>query len=247
MSQIDEAFKQIPKDQRENLVLKSPQEVKAAIREGYLRSLFSQAGSENFNITASTFKNLAAKAQKGNEAERLQAIFGEDYGTVKRLFNAMSDVSVKEDSILGSIFLRAQEYSAARGLITGGVGGAGGVGVATGAVSAPAALGTAGIVLGVPYIMAKWATNPKVVAHILKTDKQAAALARQGRLNKEQRYRLANGIIEFIVNESGDEELASMVNQMVIQQDYMERTADARQRFEERKAAYQQARAAGGI
>jgi len=247
MSQIDEAFKQIPKEQRENLVLKSPQEVKAAIREGYLRSLFSQAGSESFNITASTFKNLAAKAQKGNEAERLQAIFGEDYGTVKRLFNAMSDVSVKEDSILGSIFLRAQEYSAARGLITGGVGGAGGVGVATGAVSAPAALGTAGIVLGVPYIMAKWATNPKVVSHILKTDKQAAALSRQGRLNKEQRYRLANGIVEFIVNESGDEELASMVNQMVLQQDYMERTADARQRFEERKAAYQQARAAGGI
>ena len=250
MSQIDEAFKQIPKEQREKLVLKSPEEVKAAIREGYLRTLFSQAGSENFNITASTFKNLAAKAQKGNEAERLQAIFGEDYGTVKRLFNAMSDVSVKEDSILGSIFLRAQEYSAARGLVTGGVGvgvGAGGVGVATGAVSAPAALGTAAIVLGVPYVMAKWATNPKVVSHILKVEKEAAELARKGRLDKDQMYRLTNGIVEYIINESEDKELSSMVNEMVIRQDYMERTADARASFAKRKAAYQEARAAGRL
>ena len=245
MSQIDEAYRNIPKDQLERLTLQSPQEVKRAIREGYLRSIFSQAGSENFNITASAFKNLAAKSQKGNEAERLQAIFGEDYGAVKRLFNAMSDVSVKEDSILGSIFLRAQEYGAARGLVTGGAGGVGGVGVATGAVSAPAALGTAGLVLGVPYIMAKWATNPKVVAKILSSDREALELARKGRLNREQLYRIGNGIIEYIVNESGDKELASMVNEMVLKQDYMERTADARSAFEERKARYEQAKAYG--
>lgn len=247
MSQIDEAYKFIPEEERKRMVLQSPSEVKAAIREGFLRSLFSQAGSENFNITASTFKNLASKAQKGNEAERLQAIFGEDYGTVKRLFNAMSDVSVKEDSILGSIFLRSQEYSAARGLITGVGGGVGGASVATGVVSAPAALGTAAIVLGVPYVMAKWATNPKVVSHILKVEREAAKLARQGRLNKDQMYRLTNGIVEYIINESGDKELSSMVNEMVIRQDYMERTADARASFAERKAAYQEARAAGRL
>lgn len=245
MSQIDEAYKNIPEDQLKKLTLQSPKEVKKAIREGYLRSIFAQAGSENFNITASAFKNLAAKAQKGNEAERLQAIFGEDYGVVKRLFNAMSDVSVKEDSILGSIFLRAQEYGAARGLVTGGAGGVGGVGVATGAVSAPAALGTAGLVLGVPYIMAKWATNPKVVAKILASDREALELARKGRLNREQLYRIGNGIVEYIVNESGDKELASMVNEMVLKQDYMERTADARSAFEERKARYEAAKAYG--
>lgn len=245
MSQIDEAYKQIPKDQLAKLNLQSPQEVKKAIREGYLRSVFSQAGSENFNITASAFKNLAAKAQKGNEAERLQAIFGEDYGVVKRLFNAMSDVSIKEDSILGSIFLRAQEYGAARGLVTGGAGGVGGVGVATGAVSAPAALGTAGLVLGVPYIMAKWATNPKVVAKILASDREALALARKGRLDREQLYRIGNGIVEYIINESGDKELASMINEMMLKQDYMERTADARSAFEERKARYEAAKAYG--
>jgi hypothetical protein len=238
MSQIDEAYKFIPEEKRKKMVLKSPSEVKAAIREGFLHSLFTQAGSQNFNITASTFKNLASKAQKGNEAERLQAIFGEDYGTVKRLFNAMSDVSVKEDSILGSIFLRSQEYGAARGLITGLSGGAGSVGVATGAVSAPAAVGTAAVVLGVPYVMAKWATNPKVVSHILKVEKEAAELARQGRLNKDQMYRLTSGIVEYIINESGDKELSSMVNEMVIRQDYMERTADARESFAKRKAAY---------
>ena len=247
MSQIDEAYKFIPEEKRKKMVLKSPSEVKAAIREGFLHSLFTQAGSQNFNITASTFKNLASKAQKGNEAERLQAIFGEDYGTVKRLFNAMSDVSVKEDSILGSIFLRSQEYGAARGLITGLSGGAGSVGVATGAVSAPAAVGTAAVVLGVPYVMAKWATNPKVVSHILKVEKEAAELARQGRLNKDQVYRLTNGIVEYIINESGDKELSSMVNEMVIRQDYMERTADARESFAKRKAAYQEARASGRL
>jgi hypothetical protein len=247
MSQIDEAYKFIPEEKRKKMVLKSPSEVKAAIREGFLHSLFTQAGSQNFNITASTFKNLASKAQKGNEAERLQAIFGEDYGTVKRLFNAMSDVSVKEDSILGSIFLRSQEYGAARGLITGLSGGAGSVGVATGAVSAPAAVGTAAVVLGVPYVMAKWATNPKVVSHILKVEKEAAELARQGRLNKDQMYRLTSGIVEYIINESGDKELSSMVNEMVIRQDYMERTADARESFAKRKAAYQEARASGRL
>jgi len=247
MSQIDEAYKFIPEEKRKKMALKSPSEVKAAIREGFLHSLFTQAGSQNFNITSSTLKNLASKAQKGNEAERLQAIFGEDYGTVKRLFNAMSDVSVKEDSILGSIFLRSQEYGAARGLITGLSGGAGGVGVATGAVSAPAAVGTAAVVLGVPYVMAKWATNPKVVSHILKVEKEAAELARQGRLNKDQMYRLTSGIVEYIINESGDKELSSMVNEMVIRQDYMERTADARESFAKRKAAYQEARASGRL
>lgn len=247
LSQIDEAYKFIPEEKRKKMVLKSPSEVKAAIREGFLQSLFTQAGSQNFDITSSTFKNLASKAQKGNEAERLQAIFGEDYGTVKRLFNAMSDVSVKGDSLLGSIFLRSQEYSAARGLVTGVGGGVGGASVATGVVSTPAALGTAAIVLGVPYVMAKWATNPKVVSHILKVEKEAAELARQGRLNKDQMYRLTNGIVEYIINESGDKELSSMVNEMVIRQDYMERTADARASFAERKAAYQEARAAGRL
>lgn len=247
MSQIDDAYKFIPEEQRKKMVLQSPSEVKAAVREGLLNSLFSQAGSKNFSITAATFKSLAAKAQKGNEAERLQAILGEDYGTVKRLFNAMSDVSVKEESILGSIFLRSQEYGAARGLITGLGGGAGAAGVATGAVSAPAAFGTAAIVLGVPYVMAKWATNPKVVSHILKVEKEAAKLARQGRLTKDQKYRLASGVVEYIINESEDKELSSMVKQMVMTQDYMERTADSRQRFAERKAAYQEARAAGRL
>lgn len=245
LSQIDAAYKQIPPARRAELDLQSPEEAKKAIREGYLNSLFSDIGSESFDITKSTFRNLAAKAQKGNEAERLQAIFGEDYGVVKRLFNAMADVSVKEESLLGSIFLRAQEYGAARGVLTGGVGGVGSFGVATGTVSAPAALGTAGVVLGIPYVMSKWATNPKVVSHILKLDKEAAALARQGKLDRQQMLRLSNGLVEYIMNESDDPELASLVGQAMTRQDYMERTADARSAFEERKARYEAAKAYG--
>ena len=168
MKSIDEAYVQIGR--RDGLPIEIPylsaEEAKQVIKQGYLKNVFSDVSSEDFNI--SKYSNLASKYSIPSNSDMLKAVTGKDYPKVKQLMNAMSEASKNPDGNLGTLFLRGKEYSSAgelaRNIATLGVGATAGI---------PAAAVTLAAVMASPIFLAKAAFNPKVVNRMLAFDKVA--------------------------------------------------------------------------
>ena len=168
---IDEAFKQIGGS---TINFATASEVKATIRNGYLKKLMTDIGQEGFDTK--NYKGLAKQFADPKKRARLAFIMGDKYKPVNQLLNTMQEAATKPTSNIGELALRAREFSAAIAIgATTFVSGAGGV---------AESLATGALVFMVPSFLAKAATNPKHVNKILafqkrnfKGDKKAMLLA----------------------------------------------------------------------
>ena len=160
---IDEAFKQIGGS---TIHFAGAAEVKATIRNGYLKRLMTDIGQEGFDTK--NYKGLAKQFADPKKRARLAFIMGDKYKPVNQLINTMQEAAAVPTSNIGGLALRAKEFTTALALGTGtfmaGGGGLGGV---------AESLATGALVFMVPSFLAKAATNPKHVNKILafqKTD-----------------------------------------------------------------------------
>ena len=158
---IDEAFKQIGGP---TIYFAGAAEVKSTVRQGYLKKIMKDIGQEGFDTTK--YKSLALDMANPKKQARLAFIMGDEYKSVKQLINTMAESSVKPQSNIGELALRAREFGTAQAI---GASVLGGVAYGTGAV-AEAAMGAA-LIFTVPLFMAKAAINPKHVNKILAFEK----------------------------------------------------------------------------
>jgi hypothetical protein len=152
MKSIDESFKQL---QGGSIHFASAKEAKDTVRSGFLMKLMPDIGAAGFD--ANTYKTLVTKYSTPAGQARMGVIMGEKSGSVKQLFNAMAESSVKPESNIGELALRAKEY----GLLAT---------VATTGINISTSIG-AGLIFITPQFLAKAAVNPKVVNKILAFEK----------------------------------------------------------------------------
>tara|TARA_R110000737_G_scaffold142009_1_gene172708 strand:- start:53 stop:2119 length:2067 start_codon:yes stop_codon:yes gene_type:complete len=167
MKSIDEAYKQIGK--RDTLSSEIPygsaEEVKQIIKQGYLKNIFPEVDSPDFNILL--YAKMSEKYNKPRNADMLKAVTGRDYPRVKQLMNLMSEASYKPEGNLGTLFLRGKEYGGAGKLAQAALPTM--IGTAAGSfLTAGAGLAA---VLATPVFLAKASFNPKVVNKMLAFDK----------------------------------------------------------------------------
>ena len=139
-------------------------EAMAKLQEGYLKQLMPSLGSGGFDIQA--YKKLAARFEKGKDAEKLKLLFGDKEPKVRQLFNLMSEASQFPSSNIGELMLRTKEYSAGGAVLSlggsllttagGTLGGSAASGVAAGAA-----------ILTLPIFLAKAAYKPANVNRLI--------------------------------------------------------------------------------
>ena len=152
MKSVDESFKLLG---GKSIYFSSAKEVKDTIRAGFLTKLMPDIGAAGFD--ASAYKQLVTRYSTPKGQARMGVIMGEYSSSAKQLFNAMAEASVKPESNIGELALRAKEYGLLAGIVTTGVN----IGTAAGA----------GIIFITPQFLAKAAVNPKVVNKILAFEK----------------------------------------------------------------------------
>lgn len=139
-------------------------EALSKLQEGYLIALMPQLREGGFDIAK--YKGLAARFEKGKEAEKLNMLFGSKAPKVRQLFNLMSEASQNPKGNLGELMFRQKEYGAGTEFLRFGPS------LVTAAGSAPV-VGTAGglaggaAILTLPIFLAKAAYNPANVNRLL--------------------------------------------------------------------------------
>lgn len=152
MKSVDESFKLLG---GKSVYFSSSKEVKDTIRSGFLKKLMPDIGAEGFDAAA--YKNMVTRYSTPKGQARMGVIMGEYSSSAKQLFNAMAEASVKPESNIGELALRAKEYGLLAGVVTTGIN----IGTAAGA----------GLIFITPQFLAKAAVNPKVVNKILAFEK----------------------------------------------------------------------------
>lgn len=208
MKSIDEAYvvmrKANKKKMPSGLPFRTPKEAKQAIRESYLKNIFTDIGGDFNN---QKYSYLASQFQTPEAAARLKLILGEDAPRVKQIMNLMSETSATVQGNLGELLFRSKEYAALSApgksfseARTAGVGGQ-----AYAVASLDAFMG--GSILMAPIVLANIVTNPKLTNKLLAFDKakfptqEAALLA-------------ANGIVEDLFDSLTDEEVKEMQKEL---------------------------------
>jgi hypothetical protein len=160
MRSIDEAYSQLGKVKGlpSDIPYATAKEAKMAIKQSFLKNLMPLAGGANFDIKA--YAELATRFSTPAGNKRLSVILGEDYASVKQLFNLFEEASKKPEGNLGTLFLRSKEYAS----IGAAVGGTAVGGMGVGALAA-------GAVIMTPVFLSRMATNKKAVNKLLAFDK----------------------------------------------------------------------------
>ena len=109
-SSIDRAYATMSKEARAELPYKTAKEAKQAIRGRYLENIFNDLSSDVFDIGKhrTKIKNLL---KKGGD-RKAKTILGEDYARARQVFNLIQEAGTKERSTIGTLFLKAKEFSA---------------------------------------------------------------------------------------------------------------------------------------
>lgn len=139
-------------------------EAMAKLQEGYLKQIMSKLGSGTFDIQS--YKTLAARFERGKEAEKLKILFGNKEPQVRQLFNLMSEASQFPTSNIGELMLRTKEYSAATELLRFGPSLVAGTAAAP-VVGTTGGLAGAAAILTLPVFLAKAAYNPANVNRLI--------------------------------------------------------------------------------
>ena len=165
-SSIDAAYATMSKEAMSELPYKTAKEAKQAIRGRYLENIFDDLSSDVFDIGKhrTKIKNLL---KKGGD-RKAQTILGEDYARARQVFNLIQEAGTKEKSTIGTLFLKAKEFTA----ITNLTAGAAAMGGLMGAGAAPTASGIGGAVaiLTAPVFLAAVAKSPKYVNKLVMLD-----------------------------------------------------------------------------
>ena len=164
-SSIDRAYATMSKEARAELPYKTAKEAKQAIRGRYLENIFNDLSSDVFDIGQhrTKIKNLL---KKGGD-RKAQTILGEDYARARQVFNLIQEAGTKERSTIGTLFLKAKEFSAITQL-TAGAGALAGIG--TGVVPTAEVVGGAAAILTAPIFLAAVAKSPKYVNRLVMLD-----------------------------------------------------------------------------
>ena len=165
-SSIDKAYATMSKEAKSELPYKTAKEAKQAIRSRYLKNIFNDLSSDVFNIEKHRTK--VENLLKQGKDRKAQTILGEDYARATQLFNLILESGTKERSTIGTLFLKAKEFSAVTQL-TAGAGAAAGM---YGAGVTPTAEGIGGAVaiLTAPVFLAAVAKSPKYVNRLVMLD-----------------------------------------------------------------------------
>ena len=134
------------------------------LQEGYLKQLMPDLGTEAFDIQS--YKKLAARFERGRDAEKLKLIFGDKEPKIRQLFNLMSEASQFPNSNIGELMLRSKEYAAAGQLFNVG----GSILSATGGTLVGGAAGGligGAAILTLPIFLAKAAYKPANVNRLI--------------------------------------------------------------------------------
>ena len=164
-SSIDAAYATMSKEARAELPYKTAKEAKQAIRGRYLENIFDDLSSDVFDIGKhrTKIKNLL---KKGGD-RKAQTILGEDYARARQVFNLIQEAGTKERSTIGTLFLKAKEFSAITQLTAGTAAIAG---VGTGIVPTAEVMGGAVAILTAPVFLAAVAKSPKYVNKLVMLD-----------------------------------------------------------------------------
>ena len=156
---IDESYAQLAKIKGlpSDIPYATAKEAKHAIKNSFIKNLLPKANTTGFDIK--DYAELATRFSTPTQNRRMRVILGEDYNSVKQLFNLFSEASKKPEGNLGTLFLRAKEY-AAIGAVGGTVAGGPVVGILTAAT-----------ILTAPVFLAKMSANPRAVNKLLAFEK----------------------------------------------------------------------------
>jgi hypothetical protein len=164
MDSIDTAFAQVRRSGGQILGdVTTPERARALIAQSYLANSF--ASSANGTLDIYKLRGIADELNTPSTALLYRRVLGPNYNNFKGLVDALenSSKSVSQDFL--SLSVRGREISSALGSasVVGGLGAAGGF----------AALGPEGAMLstvaifGIPYVLAKVATNPVAVRKLI--------------------------------------------------------------------------------
>jgi hypothetical protein len=171
LKSLKESYAVIPKDQLKNLSIPSEKEALEAIRESYINTTLKTYQGIDGNI----YGKAAEEMNNVNQRNRVKSIMGENFETYRKAVNTVAEAT-KDPASGISLIMRGQEAGQVRATASGvaqGVSGlsvGGGVAATTGGVAAAttgAALG-AGVVFGVPWVLAKASLSPKRVNRLIQ-------------------------------------------------------------------------------
>lgn len=164
ITQLEQAFKLMDKEQLAKAPFKTADEALDVVRSSYVKNLMPSLG-EGGDFSIDAYKNLAHRFKNPSERKRLAAVMGNKMVPFMDLLNVMSQASMKPKSNLPSLIMRNKEYAAAGagvaiggGILSGGSLPAVGAGVLTGAAA----------VFSLAEIFARAATNPSAVSRLKK-------------------------------------------------------------------------------
>lgn len=196
-------------------------EALAKLQEGYLVQLMPQLRQGGFDI--SKYKTLAARFEKGKEAEKLKVLFGDKAPKVRQLFNLMSEASQNPSGNIGELMFRTKEYSAGTELLKLGPALLTTAGATSVAGTTAGLVGGAGI-LTLPIFLAKAAYNPANVNRLLAFESKNFA-------TRDAMYTAAGNLVADIMMSLSEEDQAEVRN-------YIRRqTEEAQDREAERVSA----------
>lgn len=164
MKSIDTAFEQVRRSGGDILGdVATPERARALISQSWLANTLSSSANGTLDIYK--IKGIANELNNPTTAMLYRTVLGNNYNNFKGLVNALQITSrgVSQDFL--SLSVRGREVSTALGSasVVGGLGGAAGY-----AAMGPegAMLGALGI-FGIPYVLAKVATNPQATRKLI--------------------------------------------------------------------------------
>lgn len=170
LKSLKESYAVIPKDQLKNLSIPSEKEALAAIRESYINTTLKTYQGVDGGI----YKTVAEEMNNVNQRNRIKSIMGENFETYRKAVNTVAEAT--QDPVSGiSLVMRGEEMGKVKAtvgnLAQGGSGLflGGGIAALGGGISAAsgAAFG-AGVVFGVPWLLAKASLSPKRVNRLIQ-------------------------------------------------------------------------------
>ncbi len=179
-------------------------EAMAKLQEGYLKQLMPEIGSGGFDIQ--TYKKLAARFERGKDAEKLKIIFGDKVPKVRQLFNLMSEASEFPTSNIGELMLRTKEYSAGTALLSFGPSLVAGT-AASPLIGTSGGLAGAAAILTLPVFLAKAAYNPANVNRLITFQNKKFK-------NNDAMLVAAGNVVTDIIRSLPEEDQAEIRNQV---------------------------------
>jgi hypothetical protein len=170
MRSIDESFRQMDRASIQGPV-KSAQDVKKAIRSGFL---YKQFGDITSLQSLDSFKPLINDFSNADKVAYMKSVLGESYKPYKSYVNAIYEATKENERGFLSLGLKSRELAAATApfQIAGGAFSLAG-GTELDFQAGASEISTAGAIFLAPIVMAKIAANPKAVNRLIGLHKQA--------------------------------------------------------------------------